>query len=110
MSRTATVPEERYQALLEALLDRPGVTASERGGGGSGLWVRGRVFAALVRGRLLVKLPRQRVDTLVAAGAGQRFDSGHGRLMTEWLTVPASSREAWLPLAEEALAFVTAGA
>jgi hypothetical protein len=49
----------------------------------------------LSKGRLVVKLPRQRIDALVATGAGERFDPGHGRLMKEWL-----------PLAREALAFV----
>jgi hypothetical protein len=32
-----------------------------------------------------VKLPRERVDELVEAGAGHRFDPGHGRLMKEWV-------------------------
>jgi hypothetical protein len=45
------------------------------------------------------------VDALIAAGEGQRFDPGHGRLMKEWLTVEPTAAERWVPLAKEALAF-----
>ena len=57
-------------------------------------------------GAFVVKLPQQRVDALIAAGDGQRFDPGHGRVMKEWATVAASAQEHWLSLAREALAFV----
>jgi hypothetical protein len=58
-------------------------------------------------GRLVVKLPWQRVDALIAAGEGERFDPRHdGRLMKEWLVVALSSGKEWLPLAREALEFV----
>ena len=40
----------------------------------------------LVNDRLVVKLPRSRVDELVAAGEGDRFDPGHGRIQKEWLS------------------------
>ncbi|MGI8552752.1 MAG: hypothetical protein ACR2PL_18485 [Dehalococcoidia bacterium] len=56
----------------------------------------------------MVKLPRQRVDALIAAGEGERFDPGHGRLMKEWVAIEPSSAEAWLPLAREAMPFVAA--
>jgi TfoX/Sxy family transcriptional regulator of competence genes len=46
--------------------------------GSSGLKVGGKVFAMSVKNELVVKLPRERVDELVAAGAGSRFDPGHG--------------------------------
>ncbi len=45
------------------------------------LSVNGKIFAMLVRGRLVVKLPKQWVDALVAAREGTYFDPGHGRLM-----------------------------
>ena len=35
-------------------------------------------FAMLVRGRLVVKLPRARVDAAVVEGAGVRFDANRG--------------------------------
>ena len=40
------------------------------------LSVNGKIFAMLVRGKLVVKLPKQRVDGLVAGRAGTYFDPG----------------------------------
>ena len=60
----------------------------------------------LVDHRLVLKLPRPRVDDLIASGAGHRFDPGHGRVMKEWITLDDDSDQDWLPLAREALAFV----
>lgn len=37
----------------------------------------------LAQGRPVVKLPRNRVDALVAGGAAERFDAGHGRKVKE---------------------------
>jgi hypothetical protein len=51
--------------------------------GANALKIRNKIFAMLVTDKLVVKLPRQRVDELIAAGEGERFDSGHGRLMIE---------------------------
>jgi len=73
----------------------------------------GKIFAMLSGGRLVVKLPRGRVDGLVASGDGDRFDPDHGRPMKEWLSVGQASAEGWLPLATPvrgypALAFVAA--
>ena len=60
----------------------------------------------LVKDRLVVKLDRRRVDALVAAGDGERFDPGHRRLMKEWLAVGSEADAVWLALATEAEAFV----
>ncbi|WP_090788332.1 hypothetical protein [Paenibacillus sp. GP183] len=37
----------------------------------------------------------------------ERFDTGQGRLMKEWLTLEPTSLKEWLFLAEEAIEFVT---
>jgi TfoX/Sxy family transcriptional regulator of competence genes len=71
-----------------------------------GLRVKGKVFAMLAKGELVVKLPKERVDELVASGAGTQFDPGRGRLMKEWASVPEDSAEDWERLAREALQFV----
>jgi hypothetical protein len=76
--------------------------------GSVGLKVNGKVFAMVVKGRFVAKLPKVRVDELVAAGAGEYFDPGHGKLMKEWVSVP-SGRAAWIDLAHEAHAFVNRG-
>lgn len=109
MSEAYSTPEERYGTIVEALAGEENVTAgsaARRGFGSTELQVGGKIFAMLSKGRLVVKLPRQRVDALVAAGAGERFDPGHGRLMKEWLVVAPAAEEEWLSLAREALAFV----
>ena len=73
--------------------------------GSVGLKVNGKVFAMVVKGKLVVKLPGQRVDALVAAGRGDYFDPGHGRLMKEWIAV-AGVTPPWVALAKEAYGFV----
>jgi hypothetical protein len=73
-------PEERFEDLVGELLGCPGVTPPS-GGSGFGRsalrWER-KIFAMFVRGRLVVKLPAPRVDTLVADGDGVRFDANKG--------------------------------
>ena len=106
-------PDERWAALVEAMLGRPDTTygspdsGPRRAFGSTSLKTDGKIFAMLVKDRLVVKLDRRRVETLVAKGQGERFDPGHGRLMKEWLSVaePASD-DAWLELATESEAFV----
>jgi len=71
-----------------------------------GLKLNGKIFAMVVRGKLVVKLPRTRVDELVAAGSGRRFDPGHGRLMKEWVSIESAAEE-WFELAREAYDFVS---
>ena len=105
MSHPPITPEERYTTIVEALLSDSDVTQSKMFGS-SGLSIGGKVFAMLVKGKLVVKLPKPRVDVLIASGEGERFDPGHGRLMKEWLTVEPTSEEGWLPLAREAMEFV----
>jgi hypothetical protein len=115
VSEPANTPEGRFAALVQALSGHPGVSwgaddpRAKGRFGASGLKVGGKLFAMLVAGRLVVKLPRQRVDVLVAAGEGERYDPRRdGRLMKEWLAVEPASRLEWLPLAREAMAFVAA--
>jgi hypothetical protein len=101
--------ESRYADLVQRLAGRSGVThiSEGKGFGSSGqLKVHGRIFAMLVRGALVLKLPRARVDELVEAGAGTRFDAGKGKPMREWFVLSSTSTRRWLPLAEEALDFV----
>lgn len=112
MSYAPTTPEERFAALVAAFRDNPDVTSPDgpharKGFGSSGLKVHNKIFAMLAQGRLVVKLPRQRVDALIASGDGERFDPRRdGRLMKEWLALSPTSEQEWLPLAREALAFV----
>jgi hypothetical protein len=100
-------PEQRYEDLVDDLAGEEGVLPPPGGGGfgRSALRYRRKIFAMLVRGQLVVKLPRPRVDALVAAGHGQRFDANKGTPMKEWFSLDPGSGLAWLPLAREALLF-----
>ncbi len=113
MSHPPTNPEERFATIVEALLSNPDVTPpsdgsqSKKGFGSSGLKIHNKIFAMLVRGKLVVKLPKPRVDALIASGKGERFDPRHdGRLMKEWVAIESTSEEEWLPLTREAMEFV----
>ena len=70
--------------------------------------VNGKIFAMQVKGKLVVKLPKRRVDELVVSGKGQYFDPGHGRLMKEWASIDSPEAE-WVELAKEAYRFVKSG-
>jgi hypothetical protein len=102
-------PEERYESLVRSIVAaRPAVRIGEgKGFGSTGqLKVDGKIFAMLVRGELVLKLPGARVDALVDSGDGVRFDAGKGRPMREWLALSPTSRKSWNALAGEAMAFV----
>jgi TfoX/Sxy family transcriptional regulator of competence genes len=72
-----------------------------------GLKTNGKFFAMVVKDELVVKLPRERVDELVAGGKGRRFDPGHGRLMKEWATLRPANRRVCSGYVEEARSFVS---
>jgi hypothetical protein len=110
-----TAAAQRFAKLVAAFaadqqlagIAREYAARRERGGdkfGDHGLKVAGKIFAMVTRDRLVVKLPRARVEALVEAGQGEPFSSG-GRVMKEWLVV-TSPRLSWLKLAREACAFV----
>ena len=69
--------------------------------------VDGEIFAMILKGELVAKLPPRRVAELIELGAGQRFDPGRGRLMKEWLTLTPADLATCKRLMTEALAFVT---
>jgi len=97
-----------FEQLVARFADDPSVTPPAPGGkfGASGLKIGGKLFAMVSKGRLVVKLPRPRVDELVASGTGERFDPGHGRVMKEWVTIEPGHERLWPALADEALRFV----
>lgn len=63
--------------------------------------------------RLILKLPEARAKQLVAHGVAETVTMGT-RTMREWVAIqvtddPESTRDVWLPLTREALAYVRAG-
>jgi len=102
-----TGDDDRFAPVIQAFADERGVSSGKMFGS-VGLKVNGKVFAMCVKGRLVAKLPKARVDELVASGGGEYFDPGHGRTMKEWVAVSGapSPRVEWVELAREAHAFV----
>lgn len=94
-----------FKPVVKALLGDPRV-AQSRMFGSPGLKIGGKVFAMLVKGKLVVKLPRERVEALVVSGEGEYFDPGHGRLMKEWVAFGARAKSGWISRAKEARDFV----
>lgn len=98
--------EARYEDLVADLVGEPGVTPPQGGGfGRSAVRLNGKIFVMFVRGQLVLKLPAERVDELIDAGHGWRFDANKGTPMREWLSLDPASDQLWLPLAREALEF-----
>ncbi len=97
MSDAQDQAEKRFATIVETLADAPGVTNTRSGSrlfGSSTLKVHDKIFAMVASsGEFVVKLPKARVDALVLAGEGERFDANRGRPMKEWLVVRSASPE-----------------
>lgn len=94
-----------FAAVALRLRDEPGVDTGTGFGSNPGLRVGGKIFAMLVRGELVVKLPAERCAELIGEGSGETFQVGR-RQMNEWVSVARVDEAAWLALAREALRFV----
>ncbi len=94
-----------FLPIVAAFARDPHVSRRRMFSSSSVLSVNGKIFVMLVRGSLVAKLPKERVDELVSDGRGEHFDPGHGRLMKEWVAVPAG-KVPWVELAAEAHRFV----
>lgn len=100
----------RFSKLVQEFSGQPDVTYGGKGFGSSALKLGGKIFAMLTSTQeFVVKVSRERAAQLVESAAGSYFDSGRGRLMKEWVVVPASSQR-WLELAREAHASAAAKA
>jgi hypothetical protein len=103
-SSSNSVPGEsgsQFSPIVEAFRSNAQVSLG-RMFGSVGLKVNDKVFAMMVKGALVVKLPRARVEALIGAHLGEPFDPGHGRLMKEWVAIKPTARAEWLRLAKEA--------
>ena len=96
-----------FVPVVTAFADDSQVKRDRMFSSSSVLTVNGKIFAMLVKARLVVKLPRERVDDIVSCGSGAYFDPGHGRLMKQWVSVGAGTVP-WVALAKEAYRFVKA--
>ena len=110
--KAKTAPEApvdpAFLPIVEAFAGQRDVSRRKMFSSSSVLSVKGKIFAMLVKQRFVAKLPRARVDEIVAAGDGKHFDPGHGRLMKEWVSVDRNGPP-WIELAREAHRFVKSG-
>lgn len=106
--RNAAAGEGMFGKVRDRFLAEPDVSEGTSFGATPGLRVGGKIFAMLGRDDdLVVKLPKSRMDLLIDAGIGARFDPRRdGRLMKEWVSIPVRHGRMWSRLAEEALRFV----
>ena len=105
MNRGAHEREELFWELADELLVQPSVTRSTMMGYPC-LRRRGSFFACVERGtgHLIVKLPAERVNELVASERALPF-APNGRTFREWAAIPSVDRDVWLALLNEAQAF-----
>ncbi len=64
-----------------------------------------KVFGFLKGERLVLKLPRERMELFLAAGEGEALTMG-GRTMREWIVLDPRSRTLWPELVRDSAAFV----
>jgi len=90
--KKARAPEgPGFPAAVSKALARLSEATIEPGWSASNLSAKrgGKIFLLLVKGELVFKLPKPRVDELVAASGGRRFDPRkNGRVMKEWVVLP----------------------
>jgi TfoX/Sxy family transcriptional regulator of competence genes len=105
MTRTKLDADTLFDEVSRTFLRTPNVTTAKMFGS-SALKVKNKVFACFYKGRLVLKLPKERVDELVADGGAVHFDSGTGRPAKEWVAIDASRGKEWRTLAKDAQKFV----
>jgi hypothetical protein len=108
-SSPADDPAIRFGRAVGPFDSEARVEAGTGFGGSPGRRVDGRIFAMLIRDELVVKLPTQRVTSLIEAGDARPFDAGKGTPMREWASVPVADPDRWPELVAEAYAFVKGG-
>lgn len=98
--------DEAYRAIVHELKADPEVSEALMMGMPS-LKRGSKMFGGFRDGELLLKLGRERVGELVAAGRARPFDpSGAGRPMKDWALISEPADD-WLALADEARAAVS---
>ena len=105
-----TRAEQVFEQIAVRFLAKRSVSEGTGFGTNPGLRVGTKIFAMLRDGELVVKLPKDHVDRLIAEGKAARFDAGKGRPMKEWAQVPAKRAREWEAIVDEAFRFVSASA
>ena len=99
----------RFAQVAQTFTSEYGFSRLKGRGKDPGQWallIDDKVFAwSSVASYFVVRLPTERVQTLVSAGAGRTLAAG-GRQTPDWLVVHGESFDQWLQLAHEAMRFV----
>lgn len=74
------------------------------GRGAQGMKVGKKMFAMFSKEALLLKMPPERVEALIAAGHGLPYDPGTGKVMKNYVIIPMAKKNLWIKLCEEAAA------
>jgi TfoX/Sxy family transcriptional regulator of competence genes len=96
--------EERWRALVERAEGGPVSPGTMFGS--RGLRTGRKFFAIWWHEQLVVKLPADRLQELVAAGEGEPFEPMPGRRMSGWLLLTGTAE--WDPVVAEARAYTEA--
>ena len=72
---------------------------------GESLKIRKKMFAFYGKGKLVVKLPKERVEELLNSKQGLPYDPGNGKIMKEWVKIPEERSEKWKDYILEAKQF-----
>ena len=109
---TLTKPEPSnidtpFTPIVQKMLKERGVTQAKMFGA-SGLKIGRKMFAMSVKGKLIIKLPKERVDILIASKQGKHFYHlfDKSRLMKEWVSIGHKHKSKWFKLVQEAKDFV----
>ena len=102
--------ERKFAKVIEVLSkDRAVTIGGGKGFGKGALKAKGKIFAMITsNNQFVVRLSKDRVNSFVASGMGQRFEPRPGKPMKGWLVV-SDKNSGWLPLAKEACEFVIGG-
>ena len=102
--------DQIFDALVKVFDSDPNISQAKMFGS-PGLKIKGKVFAFLMKSKLILKLPKEKVDELIAAKKGRHF--GHmfapnnWKPMKEWVEVTLDDERTCLKLAQEAKDFVS---
>ena len=97
-----------FASIVQKMLKDQEVTRAKMFGV-SGIKTGRKMFAMSMKGKLIVKLPKGRVNALVAPNKGKHFYHlfDKSRVMKEWVVIEQKNKRNWIKLAQEAKAFVT---
>ena len=96
-----------FASIVQKMLREQGITQAKMFGV-PGIKTDRNMFAMSVKGELIVKLPKGRVEALVASKQGKHFYHlfDKSRLMKEWVAIGKNNKHNWIKLAQEAKDFV----